>query len=223
MKTSLNKQELANYTLTQLNNLFPDNKPVDLKLYQQSIDVALERLEFCFKHCTLKHYFDGVQVIFNHLFSDHYVMYIWYLANSIWKNGGDDIICNKLYYLNKVLHGLDCMYNTKLPDIFLLFHCSGTMLGKAHYSDFFVALQGCTVGSQKGKYPIMGKGVSLTAHSSLIGNCTIGNNVSISAYTNIFETDIEANTVVFKNTKGEITYKPSRKSYAQTFFNVEIN
>ncbi|RZK13916.1 MAG: hypothetical protein EOO43_17160 [Flavobacterium sp.] len=186
------------------------------------IDIALDKLEFCFKHCTLKHYNNGEHVLFNHLFSDHYVMYLWYLSNVLWKSGADENICNKLYYLNKSLHGLDCMYNTLLPDIFLLFHCSGTVLGKASYGDFFVALQGCTVGGQKGAYPVMGKGVSLTAHSSLIGNCRIGNNVSISAYTNIFQTDIPDYSTVYRDKNGAITLKTSTLSWAQTFFNVPI-
>lgn len=222
MISSLNKNELISYTVAQLNYLFPDNKLVNLQDHQAVVTNALDRLEFCFKHCTLKHYYNGEHVIFNHLYSDHYVMYLWYLANSLWRSGADSNLCNKLYYLNKSLHGLDCMYNTLLPDIFLLFHCSGTMLGKATYADFFVALQGVTIGSQKGVYPVMDKGVSLTAHSSLIGNCKVGKNVSISAYANIFETDIADNTVVFRNKAGEIVFKPGKTSYAQTFFNVPI-
>ena len=96
-------------------------------------------------------------------------------------------LANKLYCLNKVLHGLDCMYDTQLPDIFLLFHSSGTMLGKAKYSDFFIALHGCTIGSHKGRYPILGKGVSITANSSVIGDCYIGNRCTISTRTTIFQ------------------------------------
>lgn len=222
MITSLSKDELIDYTSRQLNYFFPDNKTVRLNEYKNVIGIALDRLEFCFKHCTLKHYFNGEDVLFNHLFSDHYVMYVWYLANSLWQANAPSDVCNKLYYLNKTLHGLDCNYNTALPDIFLLFHCSGTMLGKATYSDFFVALQGCTIGSQKGVYPVMDKGVSLTAHSSIIGNCKVGKNVSLSAYTNVFETDIPDKTVAYKDRSGAVVFKPAKTSYAQTFFNVPI-
>lgn len=222
MVTSLSKHELIDYTSRQLNHFFPDNNTVRLNEYKNAVGTALDRLEFCFKHCTLKHYFNGEEVLFNHLFSDHYVMYVWYLANSLWRDNAPGDICNKLYYLNKTLHGLDCNYNTALPDIFLLFHCSGTMLGKATYSDFFVALQGCTIGSQKGVYPVMDKGVSLTAHSSIIGNCKVGKNVSLSAYTNVFETDIPDKTVVYKDQSGAVVFKSAKTSYAQTFFNVPI-
>ncbi|WPQ64523.1 hypothetical protein SIO70_06540 [Chitinophaga sancti] len=222
MITSLSREELEKYTSKQLNFFFPDDHPVQLSDFSAEVDLALQRLEYCFKHCSLKHYFDGTDVKFNHLYSDHYVMYLWYLGNSIWKQKQATDVCNKLYYLNKTLHGLDCMYNTALPDIFLLFHCSATMLGKATYSDFFVALQGCTVGSHKGIYPVMGKGVSLTAHSALIGNCRIGHNVSISAYTSIFGTNIPDHSIVFRNDQGATVIRAAEKSYAQTFFNVQI-
>ncbi|MEO6453696.1 MAG: hypothetical protein ABIN97_06495 [Ginsengibacter sp.] len=222
MITSLSKKQLQDYTSKQLNFFFPDHKIVNLAHFDTAVTVALDKLEYCYKYCQLKQYNDGNNTYFNHLYSDHYVMYLWYLANTIWREKFDKDVCNKLYYLNKTLHGLDCMYDTHLPDIFLLFHCVGTMLGKATYSNFFVALQGCTVGSHNGIYPVFDTGVSLTAHSSVIGNCKIGKKVSISAYTNIFETDIPGNRVVYKTQNGEIIIKESNKSYAQGFFNVPI-
>lgn len=222
MITSLSKQDLQEYTSNQLNNFFPDNKPINLKNFDSEVSASLDKLEYCYKHCTLMHYNDGKIIYFDHLYSDHYVMFLWFLSNTIWHQKSNLEVCNKLYYLNKILHSLDCMYNTALPDIFLLFHSVGTMLGKATYSNFFVALQGCTVGSHKGKYPVFGTGVSLTAHSSVIGDCTIGKNVSISAHTNIFEMDIPDKSVVYKNQNGEFIINQSKNSYAQSFFNVPI-
>ncbi|MFN8294930.1 MAG: hypothetical protein U0T69_01985 [Chitinophagales bacterium] len=222
MITSLNTDQLIDYTSRQLNYLFPDNETVNLSEYKDSIAMALERLEFCYTKVALKNYYNGENAVFNHLHSDHYLMYIWYLANTIWTKTQHKSICNKLYYLNKTLHGIDCMFDTKLPDIFLVFHGVGTMLGKASYSDYFVALQGCTVGMNKGKYPVMDKGVALTAHSSLIGDCHIGKLVTISSYTSVIDMNIDDKQVVFKNNEGKLICKPTMNSYAQSFFNVEI-
>lgn len=218
MITSLNKSDLREYISRQLNYFYPDNDIIDLKNYERAITLALDRLEYCYKPCTLKHYNNGENTFFNHLYSDHYVMYLWFLANTIWKESSDKTTCNKLYYLNKSLNGLDCMYDTNLPDIFLIFHGVGTMLGKASYSDYFVVLQGCTVGMSNGKYPSIGKGVSLTAHSSLIGNCKVGDNVTISSYTNIIDKDIPAGTVAFRNDNGAMEIKKSNNTYAKNFF-----
>jgi serine O-acetyltransferase len=222
MKTSLSIDELADYTSRQLNYFFPDKDTVNLMEYSDCIKLSLDKIENCYKQVTLKNYYNGSEVIFNHLHSDHYVMYIWYLANTIWKEKQHKNICNKLYYLNKSLHSLDCMFDTNLPDIFLIFHGSGTMLGKATYSDYFVVLQGCTVGMNKGKYPVMQKGVALTAHSALIGDCNVGELVTVSSYTCIIDKNIEANHVVFKNEEGGTVYKKTSNSYAQSFFNIII-
>jgi serine O-acetyltransferase len=222
MVTSLSTEQLINYTSRQLNYFYPDDKLVNLNDYKDCVFLALDRLEFCYSKVSLKHYFNVEQSIFNHLHSDHYIMYLWFLANTIWNKTQHKSICNKLYYLNKTLHGMDCMFDTKLPDIFLIFHGVGTMLGKATYSDYFVALQGCTVGNNKGKYPEMDKGVALTAHSSIIGDCKVGKLVTISSYTSIFDMNIEEKQVVFKNDEGKIICKPTLNSFAQSFFNVDI-
>jgi serine O-acetyltransferase len=224
MITSLTLNDLCRYTSLQLNNLFPDNEVVNLLIDKASVSLALDRLEFCFKEVSLKNYFDGKEAKFNHLFSDHYVMFLWFLSNSVWRNKGNCSLASKIYYLNKSLHGLDCMYDTKMPNIFLIFHGVGTMLGKAEYNDYFVVLQGCTVGSQKGKYPKFGKGVSITANSSVIGDCQIGDRASISTRTTIFEKKIEQNTTTFVNLDtGKIESKITKSCYAQQFFNTDLN
>ena len=224
MIQSLTNDELCDYISAQLNNIFPDPNVISFREESHLIQSALKRVEFCFKHVTLRHYFNGTDVIFNHLFSDHYVMFLWYLSNTVYREKGKCDLANKIYYLNKCLHGLDCMYDTQMPDIFLVFHSSGTMLGKAEYADFFIALQGCTVGSQKGNYPQFGKGVSLTANSSVIGKCTIGNRCTISTRTTIFQRDLTDDSTAFVDfDTGQLQIKPSRLCYAQTFFNADLN
>lgn len=224
MILSLDRDDLKKYTEKQLNYFFPDPYTINLNNYKSAFDLSIDRLEYCFDKVTSLRYKNNGESYLDHLYSDHYLMYLWYLSNSIWKETEDLNLASKLYCLNKALHGFDCMYNTGLPDIFLAFHNSGTMLGKADYSDYFVALHGCTIGSHKGKYPRLGKGVSLTAHSSIIGDCEIGDRVSISAYTSIFEKNIPSDSVVFKNDLTGLTeIKSSINSYAQQFFNIDLN
>lgn len=223
MNLSLQKKDFQLYVSKQLNNLFPDGKDVNLIDYDQAFAIAIDRIEYCFRHMAYENYNKDGQTFLNHLYSDQYLTFIWFLANSIWKESGNIVVANKLYYLNKTLHAFDCMYDTRLPDIFFISHGIGTMLGKALYGDFFISMHGCTVGSHKGKYPILGKGVVLTAHSSVIGNCNIGDNVSISNYTSIFERDIPKRTLVFNDpSTGGIVLKPSKATFARQVFNVEL-
>ncbi|MBK9533323.1 MAG: serine acetyltransferase [Chitinophagaceae bacterium] len=223
MITSLSIDEISTYTSRQLNHFFPDKDAIELKEYKSCIQIALDRLDFCFKYVTLKHYCNGAEAIFNHLHSDQYIMYLWFLANTIWREKQEKKICSKLYYLNKSMHAVDCAYDTNLPDIFLIFHGAGTVLGKAQYSNYFVVLHGCTVGANKGIYPVIGQGVSLAANSSVIGNCKIGNRCTISTRTTIFQKDIADDNTAFLNFEtNQIQIKSSKDCFAQQFFNVDL-
>jgi len=224
MKLSLHKNDLQEYTSTQLNHFFPDADPVKLSAHSKVFDLTLDRLDHCFQKAAFDRYFKDNNTLLNHLYADHYLMYLWFLSNTFWKEGANEMIASKLYYLNKALHGFDCMYDTKLPDIFFVFHGVGTMLGKANYADYMVVLQGCTVGSQKGSYPDFGKGVALTANSSVIGKCTLGKRSTISTRTTIFEKDVPENATAYMDFEtGQLHMKPSKICYAQQFFNVDLN
>lgn len=223
MNLSLTRSELADYTARQVNFFFPDGRTVAEADLAGALDTTLDRLHFCFKHALNPRYCgpNGCTQM-DHLYSDHYLMYLWFLANTLSKQGADPRLLAKIYYLNKALHAFDCMYDTAMPDVFLVFHGSGTMLGKAAYSNFFVALQGCTIGAHHGRYPTIGTGVALAAHSSIIGGCRIGNGVSVSCQTGVFETDLPERHIVYRDLNGALIIKPGRSSYAQNFFNVDI-
>ncbi|XZF13818.1 hypothetical protein ACTHGU_18710 [Chitinophagaceae bacterium MMS25-I14] len=223
MKLSIPVPDLCNYYSRQLNNFFPDEKTIHPEDMKRIADTALDRLHYCFKHVAFARYNKDGETLYNHLYADHNIVFNWILGNTAHQLSENDSLATKLYYLNKTLHSFDCMYDTKMPDIFLVFHGAGTMLGKASYSDFFVALHGCTVGSNKGIYPTFGKGVALAAHSSVIGNCTIGSRVSFSAYANIIEESVDSDKVVFRNNHtGAIEIKNGNTCYAQQFFNVDL-
>ncbi len=224
MKFSIPKNELLEYSSHQLNTFFPDNNKLNLANESRVVDLALERLEHCFKHVAFQRYHHEGQTLFNHLYADHYLMYLWFLSNTFWRELDDDSISSKFYYLNKSLHGLDCMYNTGMPDIFLVFHGVGTMLGKGKYADYFVALQGCTVGSHKGDYPVFGKGVALTANSSVIGKCNIGNRCTIATRTTLFQKNLpDDHTAFIDFDKGQLQIRQSEQCYAQQFFITDLS
>ena len=122
-------------------------------------------------------------------------MFLYYLSNSIWKDTQDDILPSKLFYLNKIMHGLDLFYSVSMPDIFLLVHPVGSVLGNASYSNYFICYQNCTVGSDI-DYPLFDEGVVLYAHASVIGKCNIGKNVRLGAYSFVINTDIPDNVTV---------------------------
>jgi serine O-acetyltransferase len=131
-------------------------------------------------------------------------------------------VANKLYCLNRTLNSLSCSYEAKLPSVFLLLHIVGTVLGKAEYSDFFVAGHGCTVGAHHGIYPKIGRGVSMLPHSSIIGACSIGDRVSLGINAAVYEQDIPDDTIVYvDNETGRVCSKQSKTPWAQHLFHIE--
>lgn len=218
MNLSLPLDDLNKYVYSQMNNFFPDGKCGNLLNYKKELSNTIDRLENCFKYVKNKHYSSGVETYFNHLHSDQYTMFLWFLSSTIWNKKHDIEICNKLFYLNKALNGFCCMYDTKLPEIFLLLHTVGTVLGKAQYSNYFIATQGCTVGAHGGVYPSLGENVSMLPNSSIIGDCTIGDNVSIGINSKVYNKSINDNMVIFVNEKGETNYKFKEDSWSKQWF-----
>ncbi|CAM2935274.1 hypothetical protein PASE110613_08355 [Paenibacillus sediminis] len=222
MELSLPYSDFKEYVAKQIEHFFPDKYSVHFRSSDVVFDLALERTEYCFKDVTLKAYYKDGHPFLNHLHSDQYTVFLWFLSNSIWYETSDEPLANKIFYLNKALHGFSCMYDTKLPDIFLLLHNVGTVLGKAEYSDYLVVAQGCTVGAQNGKYPRLGKGVALLPNSSIIGNCTIGDRVSIGIGTTVYQRDVESQTVLFTDSNGVLKTKKKADCWVQNFYNVKI-
>jgi serine O-acetyltransferase len=223
MNLSISRLELCTYFTSQLNNFFPDSNPIKASDLSSIIDTAIDRLDFCFRHASFSRYNKNGESIYNHLYADHNIVFTWLLSNTAYKISANENLATKLYYLNKTLHSFDCMYDTGLPDIFLIFHGSGTMLGKAEYKNFFVALQGCTVGSHKGLYPRFGTGVALAANCSVVGDCTLGNRTSVSTRTLVFLKDIPPDSSVYVNQdSGKVEVKLSKECYAQQFFNIDL-
>jgi serine O-acetyltransferase len=178
----------------------------------------MERLEYCFSKIRSKYFFDDNQIRFNHLNTDQYAIFLYFLSNTIWREERDDDLASRVYYLNKMLNGLDIFYQVALPDIFLLVHPVGTVLGRGAYKDYFVAYQRVTVGGNTDlDYPRMGNGVAMYAGSALIGKCTIGENSLISTNVTVMDQDVPANVVVYGD-NAKISFKTAKKSVFDRYF-----
>jgi serine O-acetyltransferase len=123
-------------------------------------------------------------------------MYLYFLSNTVYTTDQNTHLAAKVFYLNKALHAFNCMYDSDLPDVFLLIHVVGTVLGKARYSNFMVVGQNCTVGALRGEYPVLGERVILGAGSSIIGRCQVGDDVMLAPGAQVFQRDIPNHSLV---------------------------
>jgi len=219
MQLYLNKTEQIHYTAKQLSCFFPcRNEKETREEIATYIDSAYERLEYCFSRISIKYYHKNENVFFSPLITDQYATFLYFLANSIAVKSDNKELADRLYALNKALHGLDVYYEVKLPQIFLLVHTVGTVLGRAHYEDYLVVYQGVTVGGNlKLEYPTIGKEVGLFANSKIIGNVIIEDRAMISAGALLMDSKVPAQHVCF-GTHPNTQCKPLKKSITKHYF-----
>lgn len=195
MRTSLTPDQLELYVTRLLENHLPDGAAPTYAL-RPLIDRTLERVEHCFSRIHRKYYQDEGETVFDHLNGDHAATFLYLLSNTAWHEANDDRLPTKLFYLNKIMHGLDLFYSVQMPDVFLLVHPLGAVLGKATYSDYLVVYQSATVGADAGTYPRFGEGVILYSSSSVIGDCEVGSNVVFGANSMVVNAEVPNDTVV---------------------------
>lgn len=104
--------------------------------------------------------------------------------------------------LAQLIRQLESFFMLHRDEKELLGRLMDDVMGRAQYGEGFSFLQGCTVGgytpiSKIPVYPTIGENVAMYANSTIIGNCTIGNNVNIGAGALVKNEDIPSDTNVF--------------------------
>lgn len=204
---------LIDYLESQLNHFFPDGVPVRSPV-ERHLDDALSRLNECI---------NGVLVwsrdVFDYLHSSQYAIFLYYLANTIWRQEGNDTnVCTKLFLLNKALNGIDCFYEIDMPKVFFIGHSVGIVLAKATYGEHLVLYQNATVGKNHGISPILEDGVVLYPNSAIIGRCRVAASSVIGQGVGVINQNTPGNCLVFQGVSGQLTFKPSGRDILGDFF-----
>lgn len=99
----LSRNELSIYVARQLATFYPDGLDADAPtVLAAHMDAALARLGRCINEVRW-----WTPNEFDHLHSTQYTLFLYYLANTIWKATGNRTLCTKLFGLNKALNGID--------------------------------------------------------------------------------------------------------------------
>lgn len=218
MTTSLNlrridQAQLAQLVGRQLENFIPDGLDVDLSLIYKYLPQTLERLRVCINsvRCWKENEFD-------HLHSSQYCIFLYYLANTIWQEGGNTELPTKLFILNKTLNAIDLFYEIKMPERFFIGHSAGIVLAKASYSDYFVLYQNSTVGKNHGIAPVIESGVIMYPNTAIIGRSIVRAGTVISQGVGVINTDTLGNCLVFAGDGTKLKFKTSEKNSVEDFF-----
>lgn len=137
---------------------------------------------------------------FDPFHSIQWMTFLYYLSHELYLRKSN--LCDKVYYLNKIMHSVDLFYAIELPDIWSAEHPLGSVMGRAKYSDGFFFYQGCTVGGTRDKegnlhYLVLEENVRMYANSSILGKCHISRNVQIGAGALVNNQDVPENSIVF--------------------------
>ena len=180
------------------------------------VDEALQRVERCFRPIILPGYRREGAPYFNHLHGDQRAIFNYYAANCAYRRGQSEL-ATRFFLLNKMQNGLVCMYDTELPDVFLLIHTVGTVLGKASYDNFFVAYQNVTIGTEEGRSPVLQEHSVVYGGAMVLGATTLGRGSVVSAQSLLIDETIPPNSVV-AGRKPSLVIKPRKRDFAVQYW-----
>lgn len=221
MKMSLEENELQNYIKKQVSNFFPDGIECEGNDVDEAFKISLKKIEECCSHINFRHFFVDGEVNFIHTYSDQYSMFLYIFSRTLWELSENKNICDKLVLLNRTLHGILVPYTVVLPKIFLFAHTEGTILGNVEYDDYLVVLQNVTVNTSDNVK--IGKGVFLSAGAKIIGDCKIGNRVSVGVNTVVYNTDVEDDMIIYTDSYGKIIQKKRNKICKASDYFLDLN
>ena len=231
MILSLEKEVLQKYLIRQVDYRFPDgNSQFDFKdtMVSRAFNEGLERTENCFSHICVRGYEKNGECYFNHLHMDQYSQFLYFFSNSLWKLTENEELCSKLILLNRDLSGCWFSFKATLPDIFILVHPVGSVVGHRNvtFSDYLVILQNVTINGLPDSALKLGKGLFMGAGAKIIGGGQIGNRVSIGAGTVVKNPEVSNDSIVYRDSNtGAVMHKENQKDRCadQNCFKDDLN
>ncbi|OSM02054.1 hypothetical protein [Magnetofaba australis] len=210
MRLELPQPELVQLVKRQLTSLFIFDESREEAVLNAVMGPTLEKTEHCFSQIANKYYSRDGEAYFNPFHAGQYAIFLYYLCRQAFLDETPrSTLPDRIYYLNKCLNSVDLFYEIEMPKVFFLDHPAGSVLGRATYGERFAFSQGCTVGNNKGVFPVFGENIKMMSDSKVLGNCHIGNNVILAANTYIKDTDIPDNSIVFGSSPN-LVIKPNK-------------
>lgn len=211
----LDQEHLAQFIARQLEHFVPDGLPINLSLIRQHLPQALERLRVCINAVRL-----WKENEFDHLHSSQYCIFLYYLANTLWKETGETELPTKLFILNKALNAIDLFYEIDMPARFFIGHSAGIVLAKASYSDYLVLYQNSTVGKNHGVAPVIESGVIMYPNTAIIGRCHVRSGTVISQGVSVINQDTPGNCLVFYGVEKSLQFKQNKRKILDDIFRI---
>jgi len=210
--------DLRDLLCLQLANNFGPLSSAERETLEESIAPALRLLHRNFSMINNQYYCVDGQVQFNPFHSGIYCIFIHFVTRIVFEaNDQETNLCDKLFYLNRIMHAVDIFYASGLPNIFFVEHPLGSCMGRANYSDYFLFHQGCTVGGRRNEHPSLGKRIVMFAGAKILGRSRVGDNTVLSANACVSNQDVPGNCIVFGSSPA-LVFKPLAEIFFDEYF-----
>ncbi|MCR5877522.1 hypothetical protein [Phenylobacterium sp. J367] len=208
------RESLLDYTVRQCAHVVPDGREAAFRAIADAhLDAALERLHRCINGCSPWRLDQ-----FNVLQSSQHCIYLYYLANTIWKASGDTAAPTRLFLMNKAFNGIDLFYEIAMPEVFYIGHSVGIVLAKATYGNHLVLYQNSTVGRHKDQIPVLGDRVVLYPNTAVIGRSVVESDTVVSQGTSIINRRVPAGQMAFRGPDGGLAFSPRPDDLLAEYF-----
>ena len=148
-----------------------------------------------------------------------YSIFLIIIGRNVYKYDPNSRLADRVYLLNRYLHGCDIYHKVKMPKEFFLNYAKNIILVNTNYGNKLVVYHGVTVGAINGKIPIIGDEVVIMPNCIISGNSIIGSNVTISAGVKVINQNIPDNTLVFQAENGrDLFFKENSDKYMANYF-----
>lgn len=207
-------ESLTEYIVRQLAAIVPDGSEAAMcAVIGRHIDEALERIGYCIDRVAMWR-----QGEFNYLHSTQYCQFLYYLANTIWRNERDGQAATRLFLLNKALNAIDLFYEIEMPPVFFIGHSVGIVLAKATYGNYLVLYQNSTVGRHLDRIPALGEGVILYPNTAVIGASVLEDGAVVSQGTSVIDSHAPARSIAFATEGGKLSFRPAPATLLSEYF-----
>jgi len=211
-------EKLRDLALLQLANHFGPLCASERETIASRMPPALAMLRRCFARVRNKYYHRAGRAYLNPFHAGQYCLFLHFLARALREDKTAPLsLCDRVYYLNRVMHAVDLFYDAGLPDVFFVEHPLGSCMGRADYSDELLFFQGCTVGGRPGEHPALGPRVVLFAGARILGRAVIGANTVLSAGASVINQDVPGDCLVF-GCSPALTFKPLPPDFFDAYF-----
>jgi len=208
------RESLLAYTVAQCAAVVPDGREAAFRAMADAhLDEALERLHRCINACA-----PWRPDEFNVLQSSQHAIYLYFLANTIWKRSGETESPTRLFLMNKALNGIDLFYEIAMPQVFYIGHSVGIVLAKAIYGEFLVLYQNSTVGRHKDQIPVIGQRVVLYPNTAVIGRSVVEDDAVVSQGVSVVNKHVPKGAMAFAGPPGELVFRPRPDDLLSEYF-----